>query len=88
MIGGDLKPISSTIQHPPKVRTCIFWLRNRWQTWRDAPNAADDGIDDIARLEQRRPFRLSAYAQRSPRMQSQRSSAGMTFLPSAAARRR
>jgi hypothetical protein len=53
-VGGELKPVTSTLHYPPNVQACIFWLRNRRrQTWRDAPNAAtaDDGIDDIARLE-------------------------------------
>ncbi len=44
----------TNVYFPPDTQACIFWLRNRRrQTWRDGPNAAtaDDGIDDIARLE-------------------------------------
>ena len=51
---GRERKVSDTVHQPPDIRACIFWLRNRRrQTWRDAPNAAtaDDGIDDIARLE-------------------------------------
>ena len=54
VVGGELKPITSTVHYPPNVPACIFWLRNRRpRTWRDTPNAVavDDGIDDIARLE-------------------------------------
>ena len=54
MVGGELKPITSTVHYPASVQACIFWLRNRrHQTWRDSPHAApaDGGIDDIARLE-------------------------------------
>ena len=43
----------TNVYYPPDTQACIFWLRNRRRrTWRDGPNAdADDGIDDIARLE-------------------------------------
>ena len=54
IVGGELKPVTGTVHYPPNVQACIFWLRNRRrQTWRDAPTAAtaDDGLDDIARLE-------------------------------------
>jgi hypothetical protein len=54
VLGGELKPIASTVHYPPNVQACIFWLRNRRrETWGDAPTAAtaDDGLDDIARLE-------------------------------------
>lgn len=54
VLGGELKPVTSTIHYPPNVQACIFWLRNRRRRiWHDAPNdpTADDGIDDIARLE-------------------------------------
>ena len=51
---GEPKDFETNVYFPPDTQACIFWLRNRRrQTWRDAPNAAtaDDGIDDIARLE-------------------------------------
>ena len=51
---GEPKDFETNVYFPPDTQACIFWLRNRRrQTWRDAPTAAtaDDGIDDIARLE-------------------------------------
>jgi hypothetical protein len=54
IVGGELKPVTSTTHYPPNVQACIFWLRHRRrQSWCDGPSAAtaDDGIDDIARLE-------------------------------------
>ncbi len=51
---GEPKDFETNVYFPPDTQACIFWLRNRRrQTWRDAPNTAtaDDGIDDIARLE-------------------------------------
>jgi len=51
---GEPKDFETNVYFPPDTQACIFWLRNRRrQTWRDAPNAAtaDDGIDDIARLD-------------------------------------
>ena len=54
VVGGELKPVTSTVHYPPNVQACIFWLRlRRPQTWSDRPKAAaaDDGIDDIALLE-------------------------------------
>jgi hypothetical protein len=53
IVGGALKPVTSTIHYPPNVQACIFWLRNRRrQTWRDSPNdPAPNPIDDIALLE-------------------------------------
>jgi hypothetical protein len=54
VLGGELKTIANTVHYPPNVQACIFWLRNRRrQTWRDGQTAAtaDDGLDDIARLE-------------------------------------
>jgi hypothetical protein len=53
IVGGELKVLASTVHYPPNVQACIFWLRvRRPQTWSDAARtAANDGIDDIARLE-------------------------------------
>ena len=53
IVGGELKPLTSTIHYPPNVQACIFWLRNRRrQTWRDRPNdPPSPQIDDIALLE-------------------------------------
>ena len=36
ILGGELKPVTSTVHYPPNVQACIFWLRNRRRrTWRD-----------------------------------------------------
>ncbi|MBL6653979.1 MAG: hypothetical protein ISP49_20455 [Reyranella sp.] len=53
VIGGELKPVTSTIHYPPNVQACIFWLRNRrrraWRDIADAPNP--NHVDDIALLD-------------------------------------
>jgi len=52
IVGGELKPITSTVHYPPNVQACIFWLRNRRRrTWRDAPNDPSTHVDDIALLD-------------------------------------
>jgi hypothetical protein len=52
IVGGELKPVTSTVHYPPNVQACIFWLRNRRRrTWRDAPNDPSSHIDDIALLD-------------------------------------
>lgn len=54
IVGGELKPVTSTIHYPPSVPACIFWLRNRRrQTWREAPgDPAPTPLDDeIAQLD-------------------------------------
>jgi hypothetical protein len=52
ILGGELRPVTSTVHYPPNVQACIFWLRNRRrQTWRDAPNDPSIQIDDIALLD-------------------------------------
>ena len=67
ILGGELKPVTSTVHHPPNVQACIFWLRNRRRrTWRDLGRdlgrdpGRDPGrdydypssqIDDLALLE-------------------------------------
>jgi hypothetical protein len=56
ILGGELKPLTSTVHYPPNVQACIFWLRNRRRrTWsdpgRDAPADPSAGIDDIALLD-------------------------------------
>ena len=51
---GEALDFETNVYFPPDTQACIFWLRNRRrQTWRDGPHAAtaDDGIDDIARLD-------------------------------------
>ena len=52
ILGGELKPITSTVHYPPNVQACIFWLRNRRRrTWRDAPDDPSTPVDDIALLD-------------------------------------
>ena len=52
ILGGELKPITSTVHYPPNVQACIFWLRNRRRrTWRDAPDDPSTLVDDIALLD-------------------------------------
>ncbi len=29
ILGGELKPVTSTVHYPANVQACIFWLRNR-----------------------------------------------------------
>jgi len=48
ILGGELKPVTSTVHYPANVQACIFWLRNRRrQTWRDTGRDAgrDPGRD-------------------------------------------
>ena len=59
---GEEKRITSTVQHPPDTRGCIFWLRNRCRSdWNVRPAAMDEVDDIIAALkagaEQARPER-------------------------------
>jgi len=60
ILGGELKPVTSTVHYPANVQACIFWLRNRRRrSWRDS--GRDPGhdaigdpssqIDDIALLD-------------------------------------
>ena len=36
ILGGALKPVTSTVHYPANVQACIFWLRNRRRrSWRD-----------------------------------------------------
>jgi hypothetical protein len=56
ILGGELKPVTSTVHYPPNVQACIFWLRNRRRrTWsdpgRDAPADPSAEVDDIALLD-------------------------------------
>ena len=56
ILGGELKPVTSTVHYPPNVQACIFWLRNRRRrSWsdpgRDSPNDPSTQIDDIALLD-------------------------------------
>jgi hypothetical protein len=53
IVGGELKPVTSTIHYPPNVQACIFWLRHRRRkTWGDHAQApANDSCDPVAVLE-------------------------------------
>lgn len=56
ILGGELKPVTSTVHYPPNVQACMFWLRNRRRrTWcdmgRDASTDPSTHIDDIALLD-------------------------------------
>ena len=60
ILGGELKPVTSTVHYPANVQACIFWLRNRRRrSWRDSGrdpgrDATDDPssqIDDLALLD-------------------------------------
>ena len=50
---GEEKVLKGVVDHPPDVRACIFWLRNRQRaSWGDrAAQPVDDGFDDIAALD-------------------------------------
>lgn len=54
VVGGELKPVASTVHHPPNVQACLFRLRRRRRRTggdaaRDKPSSA--AIDDIALLD-------------------------------------
>jgi hypothetical protein len=52
VVGGELKPVTTTVHYPPNVQACIFWLRNRRRrTWGDAPDDPSPEVVDIALLE-------------------------------------
>jgi hypothetical protein len=52
LVGGELKPVTSTFHYPPNVQAGIFWLRNRRRrTWRDAADDPSANVDDIALLD-------------------------------------
>ena len=57
VLGGEVKPVTSTIHYPPNVQACIFWLRNRRRaTWGARATAPSDGssdelYDDFAALD-------------------------------------
>jgi hypothetical protein len=41
VVGGELKPVTSTVYYPPNVQACIFWLRHRRpETWSDRASAS------------------------------------------------
>ena len=45
VVGGELRPVTSTVHYPPNVQACIFWLRNRRRkSWGDRP--CDPSLDD------------------------------------------
>ena len=51
LVRGELRTLSQTVQHPPNVQACIFWLRNRRPaTWRVAGegSAAGARVDPAA----------------------------------------
>ena len=40
---GEEKVLKNIVNHPPDVRACIFWLRNRRrESWGDQSGASDD----------------------------------------------
>lgn len=53
IVGGELKPVTSTIHYPANVQACIFWLRHRRrETWGDRVPASGNGsYDSVAVLE-------------------------------------
>ena len=53
MHDGKEKVLKNVVNHPPDVRACIFWLRNRRrESWGDrAPAPVDDFDEIIAGLE-------------------------------------
>ena len=50
---GAEKVLKNIVNHPPDVRACIFWLRNRRRgSWGDrVPVSDDDSYDMIAELD-------------------------------------
>ncbi len=55
IVGGDLKPVTSTIHYPPNVQACIFWLcHRRRKTWGDrVPASADEFLQSVRRARGR-----------------------------------
>jgi hypothetical protein len=53
MVGGELKPVTTTVHYPPNVQACIFWLRNhRPRNWGSRPeDFGDPPYDPIAELD-------------------------------------
>ena len=53
ILGGDLKPVTSTTHYPPNVQACIFWLcHRRRKTWGDrVPASGADSCNPFAVLE-------------------------------------
>ena len=56
ILGGELKPVTSTVHYPANVQACIFWLRNRRRrSWRDPGRDPTDDpsgqIDELALLD-------------------------------------
>jgi hypothetical protein len=52
ILGGELKPVTSTVHYPPNVQACIFWLRNRRRrTWGDTSDSPSTSADDFALLD-------------------------------------
>ena len=50
---GEEKVLKNIVNHPPDVRACIFWLRNRRrESWGDrVPVSSDNSVDMIAELD-------------------------------------
>jgi hypothetical protein len=45
---GEEKVLKNIVNHPPDVRACIFWLRNRRrESWGDRVRAPDEHSDDL-----------------------------------------
>ena len=53
LLQGKEKVLKNVVNHPPDVRACIFWLRNRRrESWGDrVPVSDDDSYDMIAELD-------------------------------------
>jgi hypothetical protein len=52
LVGGELKPVTSTIHYPANVQACIFWLRNRCRrAWGDKPDDPSSDVDEFAVLD-------------------------------------
>ncbi len=50
---GEPVPVPHTVHHPPDIRACIFWLRNRRpQQWRERTAPMQDEQPDWRTLEE------------------------------------
>jgi len=48
LVGGELKPVTTTVHYPPNVQACIFWLRNRRpRNWSARPSMPEDTGDPL-----------------------------------------
>lgn len=45
---GEEKVLKNIVNHPPDVRACIFWLRDRRrESWEDRVSVLNDHSDDL-----------------------------------------